>query len=69
MLSKIDSYSQFINEAFDKNSIKDFCERYLAYLLDDEDYSKKEIGQAMKIVLEQAFLPDSRDFWKECGKQ
>ena len=39
MLSKIDSYSQFINEAFDKNSIKDFCERYLAYLLDDEDYS------------------------------
>jgi hypothetical protein len=39
MLSKIDSYSQFINEAFDKNSIKDFCERYLAYLLDNEDFS------------------------------
>lgn len=36
---KINSYSQFINESFDKNSIKDFCERYLAYLLDDEDYS------------------------------
>jgi hypothetical protein len=36
---RINSYSQFINEAFDKNSIKDFCERYLAYLLDDEDYS------------------------------
>jgi hypothetical protein len=35
----INSYSQFINEALDKNSIKDFCERYLAYLLDDEDYS------------------------------
>ena len=26
-LEKINSYSQFINEAFDKNSIKDFCER------------------------------------------
>jgi hypothetical protein len=39
MLSKINSYSQFINESFDKNSIKDFCESYLAYLLDDEDYS------------------------------
>jgi len=36
---RINSYSQFINESFDKNSIKDFCERYLAYLLDDEDYS------------------------------
>lgn len=38
-LEKINSYSQFINEAFDKNSIKDFCERYLAYLLDNEDFS------------------------------
>ena len=36
---RINSYSQFINEAFDKNSIKDFCERYLAYLLDNEDFS------------------------------
>ncbi len=36
---RINSYSQFINEAFDKNSIKDFCERYLAYLLDDENFS------------------------------
>jgi hypothetical protein len=36
---RINSYSQFINETFDKSSIKDFCERYLAYLLDDEDYS------------------------------
>jgi hypothetical protein len=35
----INSYSEFINESFDKNSIKDFCERYLAYLLDDENYS------------------------------
>jgi hypothetical protein len=37
---RINSYSQFINETFDKNSVneydlKDYCETNLAYLMDD----------------------------------